>query len=234
VVLAGDVIFSLVRPYLKNIAIVSAELDGAIASTAFFVCRPGTGIDSRYLFNYLRQDTFISSIVTYGNSPPSGHDDDFARLTLPVPPVKEQERIADVLDELLSGLDAGVAILERVRDTLKLYRATVLKAAVAGTLTAEWRTQHSQTEPATELISRILTERRRRWEEEQLRKFKEKGREPPSNWKAKYKEPAVPKAEKLAGLPDSWCGQRSSSFLQAGAARSRVGHLAVSFFILNL
>ena len=88
-------------------------------------------------------------------------------VRVPVAPSAEQERIADALDELFSDLDAGVAALERVRDKLKLYRAAVLKAAVEGTLTAEWRKQHRQVEPATELLKRILAERRRRWEEEQ-------------------------------------------------------------------
>jgi type I restriction enzyme, S subunit len=127
--------------------------------------------------------------------------------TVPVllPPVGEQERIADALDELLSDLDAGVAALERVRDKLKLYRAAVLKAAVEGALTSEWRKERLQTEPASELLKHILVERRRRWEEEQLRKFKEKDREPPKNWKTKYKEPMAPNTTDLPPPPEGWC-----------------------------
>jgi type I restriction enzyme S subunit len=124
---------------------------------------------------------------------------------LPIAPASEQERIADALDELLSDLDAGVAALERVRDKLKLYRASVLKAAVEGALTAEWRKQHPHAEPASELLKRILAERRRRWEEGQLRKFKEKDREPPKNWKARYKEPMAPNATNLPPLPINRC-----------------------------
>lgn len=126
-------------------------------------------------------------------------------LRIPIAPTAEQERIADALDELLSDLDAGVAALERARDKLKLYRAAVLKAAVEGALTVEWRKEHPQAEPASELLKRILVERRRRWEEEQLRKFKEKGREPPKNWKAKYKEPVAPDTTGLPPLPEGWC-----------------------------
>jgi type I restriction enzyme, S subunit len=80
-----------------------------------------------------------------------------------------------------------------------------LKAAVEGTLTAEWRQQHPHTEPASELLKRILTNRRRFWEEAQLRNFKEKGQDPPKNWKAKYREPIAPDASKLPLLPDGWC-----------------------------
>ena len=122
-----------------------------------------------------------------------------------LPPEREQSRIANALDELFSNLDAGVVALGRARDKLKLYRASVLKAAVEGALTADWREQHPHAEPATELLERILVERRRRWEEGQLRKFEEKGRVPPKNWKAKYKEPVGPDTTGLQRLPDGWC-----------------------------
>ncbi|WP_260734886.1 restriction endonuclease subunit S domain-containing protein [Tunturiibacter lichenicola] len=201
----GDIVFSLVRPYLKNIAIVGGELDGAIASTAFFVCRPNSSIDERFLFNYLRQDSFIEGITTYGDSPPAGHDDEFVRLQIPIAPAREQERIADALDELLSDLDAGVEALRRAQAKLALYRASVLKAAVQGDLTAEWRKLHPDAEPAPVLLQRILAERRQRWEQEQLRKFKAAGKTPPANWKAKYKEPVAPDTTNLPPLPKGWC-----------------------------
>ena len=60
-------------------------------------------------------------------------------------------------------------------------------------------------EKAQALLRRILAERRRRWEEEQLRKFEERGREPPKNWKAKYKEPVAPVTADLPPLPEGWC-----------------------------
>lgn len=121
-----------------------------------------------------------------------------------LPPSREQERIADTLDELLSDLDAGVAALERVQTKLTHYRAAVLKAAVEGDLTADWRAQHPDTEPASALLPRILTERRRRWEEDQLRKFQEAGKEPPKNWKARYPEAEAPLQTGLPQLPQGW------------------------------
>lgn len=126
-------------------------------------------------------------------------------IPLPLAPLLEQSRIADTLDELFSDLDAGVAALERARAKLKLYRASVLKAAVEGALTAGWRAQHPDTEPAAELLQRILAERRQRWEEAQLARYEAKGQAPPKNWKAKYKEPVGPDTEGLPGLPEGWC-----------------------------
>lgn len=125
-------------------------------------------------------------------------------IPLPLPPVGEQQRIADTLDELFSDLDAGVAALERVRAKLKHYRAAVLKAAVEGALTANWREQHPDTESAAAQLARILTERRRRWEEAQLAKFQAAGKCPPKDWQAKYKEPVGPKLDG-SPLSQGWC-----------------------------
>jgi type I restriction enzyme S subunit len=126
-------------------------------------------------------------------------------VPLLVAPSARQDRIADMLDELLSDLDAGVAALERVRAKLVQYRAAVLNAAVEGELTAEWREKHPATEPASELLEHILDKRRRRWEEAQLQKFKAAGKAPPKDWKSKYKEPTRPDVTKLPILPKGWC-----------------------------
>ncbi|MEN6346415.1 MAG: restriction endonuclease subunit S [Armatimonadia bacterium] len=201
---SGDVLFSLVRPYLKNIALVPDELDDQIASTAYCVLRPAEAIASLFLFYFITQEAFIQSVPTYGNSPPAARDEEFLDLPLPIAPLPEQRRIVEKIEELFSMLDAGVAALERVRANLKRYRASVLKAAVEGRLTEEWRAKHPDTEPASVLLNRILQERRRKWEEDQLVKFAEKGQKPPAGWQAKYKPPAPPDISDLADLPEGW------------------------------
>ena len=200
----GDVLFCLVRPYLKNIAIVPRELDGEVASTAYCVLRPNAGMDSRFLFYQIVRESFIHSIPTYGNSPPSARDDEFMGMSIYVAPLPEQRRIVAKIEELFSDLDAGVAALERVRANLKRYRAAVLKAAVEGRLSEDWRTRHPATEPAAKLLERILAERRAKWEQDQLRKFKEAGKTPPKGWKEKYEEPQTPGEWVGADLPRTW------------------------------
>jgi type I restriction enzyme S subunit len=55
-------------------------------------------------------------------------------VVLPLPPRTEQERIVAAIEEQFSRLDAGVAALERVRQSLRRTRAAVLEAAVRGHL----------------------------------------------------------------------------------------------------
>jgi type I restriction enzyme S subunit len=217
--LSGDVIMAKITPCMENgKTTVVPDLPGSVCfgSTEFHVIRPETGVLARWIAGFLVQHEVRRSAqraMTGGVGQMRVPAAFLESLHIPIAPTAEQERVADALDELLSDLDAGVAALERARDKLKLYRAAVLKAAVEGALTAEWRKEHPQTEPASELLKRILAERRRRWEEEQLRKFKEKGRESPKNWKAKYKEPVAPDTTDLPPLPGGWCW---ASFDQIG------------------
>jgi type I restriction enzyme S subunit len=125
-----------------------------------------------------------------------------------VAPLPEQRRIVAKIEELFSDLDAGVAALQRVKANLKRYRASVLKAAVEGRLTAKWREEHPNVEPARKLLERILAERRKKWEADQLAKFKAAGKTPPKDWQAKYVEPTAPDTSNLSELPKGWCWAR--------------------------
>ena len=75
----------------------------------------------------------------------------------PLAPLTEQYRISDKIEELFSYLDAGVEGLHKVKALLKRYRQAVLKAAVEGRLTEEWRKSHPEVEPAKKLFERILS-----------------------------------------------------------------------------
>ena len=92
-----------------------------------------------------------------------------------------------------------------MKANLKRYRAAVLKAAVEGKLTEEWRKQNPNTEPASKLLQRILKERRQKWESEQLEKYQKSGKTPPKDWQSKYKEPSAPDTANLLDLLDGWC-----------------------------
>lgn len=203
---SGDVLVSMTRPNLNSVAQVTEEFEGSVGSTGFHVLRPVL-MSSPWMFHAVQTSRFVAdmSALVQGALYPAVRPKDIEAWLCPVPPKAEQERIADTLDELLSDLDAGVAALERVQKKLTHYRAAVLKAAVDGDLTADWRAQHPDAEPASELLPRILTERRRRWEEDQLRKFQEVGKEPPKGWKAKYQEPTAPDITSLPLLPEGWC-----------------------------
>lgn len=125
-------------------------------------------------------------------------------IGLPLPPRKEQTRIVDKLEEILTGLEAGVAELKTAQKKLAQYRQSFLKAAVEGALTPEWRATNKPTETGAQLLERILQERRARWEAKQLAKFKEQDKVPPKDWQKKYPEPVQPDTTDLPELPRGW------------------------------
>ncbi|MBQ9003625.1 MAG: restriction endonuclease subunit S, partial [Eggerthellaceae bacterium] len=97
VVSEGSVLFSMVRPYLKNIALAGKEHDGCIASTGFYVCTPSSSlIRPDWLFLCMQSDYFVLEINRHvrGDNSPSVRKDDMDRMLVPIPPIAEQNRIA--------------------------------------------------------------------------------------------------------------------------------------------
>ena len=89
------------------------------------------------------------------------------KYAITFPPRPEQERIVAKIEETFTQLEAGVAELQNAKAQLKRYRAAVLKSAVEGELTREWREAHQgESETAEKLLARILSERREKWEAE--------------------------------------------------------------------
>jgi type I restriction enzyme S subunit len=208
---SGDVLVSLTRPNLNAVALVTPELDGAVASTGFDVLRP-QGILPEWVFNRVRSHAFVADVCegVQGVVYPAIRPADVRRHDLPVPPVQEQRRIVDAIDSHLTRLDDAVASLERVHEMLRTYRASVLKVAVEGRLVpteaAIARREKRAYEPADALLARILTERRSRWEEAELANLNAAGKTPRGDkWKAKYKEPVSPDTRSLPELPEGWC-----------------------------
>jgi type I restriction enzyme S subunit len=143
--------------------------------------------------------------------PDRGYGRHFAlarKLSFCLPPEPHQRRVVAAIDSYLSRLDEAEAALERVQRNLKRYRAAVLQAAVEGRLVpteAELARAEGRTyEPASELLKRILAERRHRWEECELARLKAAGKAPKDNdWKEKYKEP-VAADDAVPWLPEGW------------------------------
>jgi type I restriction enzyme S subunit len=153
-----------------------------------------------------------------------------AAISVPVAPFQEQRKIVGEIEKQFTRLDAAVEALKRVKANLKRYRASVLKAACEGRLVpteAELaRREGRPYEPASELLKRILAERRSHWEADQLAKFRAAGKEPnDEKWKAKYKEPPALDTTALPPLPEGWnwaTVEEVSSIVQYGSSAKTI------------
>ena len=165
------------------------------------------GVDPRFVGFFLKTTRYWAAIrgSASGIALPNVNAKKLAALDLPLAPLAEQRCIVGKIESLFAKLDKGVAALKRAEANLERYRASVLKAAVEGRLTEHWRSENPPEETGEQLLQRILAERRKRWEAGQLAKFEAKGRKPPRNWRAKYKEPVAPDTSGVPELPDGWC-----------------------------
>lgn len=120
----NDVIYSCVRPYLLNIAIVDAEIiPPPIASTAFAILYGFDLVLPKYLWITLRSPFMIENVESKmrGQAYPAINDADFAFLPMPLPPLAEQHRIVAKVDELMDlcdRLEAAQKNRENLRDRL--------------------------------------------------------------------------------------------------------------------
>ena len=102
----GDVVFSLVRPYLRNIAIVSEN--DCIASTGFYVCHPTEVLLPKYCYHLMISDYVINGLNEFmkGDNSPSINKGDIDNWLFPIPPLAEQKRIVSKIEEIFAQLDA--------------------------------------------------------------------------------------------------------------------------------
>ena len=94
----GDLLYGRMRPYLNKIAI--APSDG-VCSTEIWVHHPKDVIETEYAFWILTSRYFLQRVerVTEGANLPRADADGFDRIDIPVPPLSEQRRIVEILNE---------------------------------------------------------------------------------------------------------------------------------------
>jgi type I restriction enzyme S subunit len=80
-------------------------------------------------------------------------------LFFPIAPLREQRWIVSRIDELFTEIAEGEAALERARKSLNTWRRALLKAAVTGELTREWRKANKPAETGAEFLARICAAR---------------------------------------------------------------------------
>jgi type I restriction enzyme, S subunit len=184
------------------------QYDGPRAIFHYHIWRvvPGPSLDVRFAYWLLKEITAEVRAAAHGVAMPHMTKAGMEAWPICLPPINEQRRVVAKLDALQARSRRARESLDAVPPLLEKLRRSILAAAFRGDLTKDWRAKHKDIEPAADLLKRIRTERRKKWEATELAKLKAKGKPPTDDrWKTKYKEPEPVDASGLPELPEGWC-----------------------------
>lgn len=152
----GNILFSMVRPYLKNIAQIDSDLSDCIASTGFYVCRCKPELNSRFLYYLFIFDKTIDYLMQFmkGDNSPSIRKDDLLNMKIDLPTIEEQQEIVNILDNLLAKYNK-IKNLEQQLEKIELLKKAILAKAFRG----ELGTNNPDEESAENLLKEILAEK---------------------------------------------------------------------------
>lgn len=208
------VLLCKINPRINRVWVVGDySIHKKIASTEWIPFFPIQAVLSKYLCYFMQQHPFREHLATQA----SGVGGSLMRVKasiadpyrFPLAPQREQRRIVAEIERQLTRLVAAMGALKRVQANLKRYRASVLKAACEGRLVpteAELaRAEGRDYETGTQLLARILKERRAKWEAGQVAKMHAAGKPPKDDkWERKYPEPMKPDTSSMTALPEGW------------------------------
>ena len=103
----GSILFSLVRPYLKNIALVDSNNADSIVSTGFYIATSNGTFIPKYLYILMISAYVVNGLNQFmkGDNSPSISKDNIEKWLYPVPPLAEQEKIADIVQKYIRILE---------------------------------------------------------------------------------------------------------------------------------
>lgn len=151
-----DVLFSMVRPYLKNIALIDEKLSDCIASTGFYVCKCKPNLNAKFLYYLLCFDKTIDYLMQFmkGDNSPSIRKDDLLDMEIKLPTIEEQQEIVNIIDRIFIKYDK-IKDLQAQIDKIELLKKSILAKAFRG----ELGTNDPNEESAEVLLRKILAEK---------------------------------------------------------------------------
>ncbi|MBR3782911.1 MAG: restriction endonuclease subunit S [Bacteroidales bacterium] len=128
----GDFVINKMKAWQGSMAVSQYR---GIISPAYYICHfKNDGVDRRYIHHLLRNDSYKAEYMRLSTGLRVGqwdlNIDDFLSIPMVLPPVPEQQRIAEFLDRKCGEIDEAIALQEDFIEELKVYKQSVITEVV--------------------------------------------------------------------------------------------------------
>jgi len=142
----GDILFARTGGTVGKSFLIQGETPEAVFASYLIRIQLTEEVNERYVYYFFKSNDYWRQISEgkKGIGQPNVNSTILSEIELPLPPQKEQQRIVAKIEELFSKLDSGISELEESKKRLGKYRQSLLKKAVCGGLTQEWRSNQQE------------------------------------------------------------------------------------------
>lgn len=167
----GQILYSKLRPYLKKILIAP---DNGVCSSELVPFDMIGNCDSRFIVYVLKSAyvDFLINSVTYGVKMPRVGTDTMINLLIPLPPLDEQKRIVEKIEELLPLVERYEKAWARLEELNKKFPLDMQKAILGQAIQGKLVEQRAEEGTGQELFEAIQEEKQKLIEEGKLKKQK--------------------------------------------------------------
>lgn len=127
----GDFVINKMKAWQGSMAVSGYR---GIISPAYYICRFTTPVYKKYIHYLLRNETYKTEYMRLSTGMRVGqwdlNIDDFLHIPMVLPPIEEQQAIADFLDKKCSEIDGLISLQEKIIEELKAYKQSVITETV--------------------------------------------------------------------------------------------------------
>lgn len=191
---AGLFILSRIDARNGAFGIIPEELEGAIVSNDFLAYEIDQAeVDIEYFNSFLQSPIFLEACIkaSRGNTNRKRVNENFfLDYQVELPTLSEQQRLITRINKAKDCIGIVDKEISHQETLLVKLKQAILQEAIQGRLTADWRKENSDVEPASQLLERIQKEKQRLIAEKKTRKEKPL--------------PTITSEEISFEIPDSW------------------------------
>lgn len=152
-----DVLLCKINPRINRVWKVSQFTDNELIASSEWIVIRNNHIDANYLMYCFQSKYFrefmLSNVSGVGGSLMRAQPKYVQTYPIPLPPLSEQQRIVERIEELFAKLDEAKERLQEAVDSFAVRKAAILHKAFTGELTKQWRRENGVSDESWEDVS---------------------------------------------------------------------------------